>query len=127
MWPYDVPAEVYRYAGPTKRARFGTSLALHRPQGDTGPAQVIVGAPYGAESGVFDGGGAYALEFSVQDGFSTQPTMVFGGESVRTLSQLGASVASGYVGDKSMVVVGGPGSSAVTVDNGAAYVLDLTP
>jgi hypothetical protein len=127
MWPFNVPAEVYRYAGPTKQARFGTSLALYRPFGEVGPAQVIVGAPNGAESGIFAGGGAYALEFSTTDGFAGQPTMIFGGESARALSKLGTSVATGYVGEKSMAVVGGPGSSAVTVDNGSAYVLDLTP
>lgn len=127
MWPFDVPAQVYRQAGPTTRARFGSSLALLGPQDGTGPAQVIVGAPFGAESGIFAGGSAYALTFTAEVGFSKQPKMSFGGESTRALSQLGASVATGPVGGKSMVVVGGPGSSAVTVDNGAAYVFDLSP
>jgi hypothetical protein len=126
MWPFSVNAELYRIAGATKGARFGESLSLHRAQGAQGPAQVIVGAPYGALSGLFDGGGAYALEFSATSGFSAQPMMLFGGESARGLSQLGASVSTGHIGDRSMVVVGGPGSSAVSVDNGAAYVLDLT-
>ena len=125
LWPYDVSAEIYRRAGATKQARFGTSLALSEPQGD-GPSQLIVGAPYGAASGVFAGGSAYALTFSSETGFSETSAVSFGGESFRPFSMLGTSVSVGRVGGTSMIAVGGPDASAVSVDNGAAYVLTLS-
>ena len=125
LWPLDVPAQNYRRAGATKRAWFGASLALTESADVGSPSLVVVGAPNAALSGVFDGGGAYALSFSPESGFSDVPEMSFSGESFRPLSKLGTSVATGRLGDAQMVVVGGPDSSAANLDNGGAYVMEI--
>ena len=128
MWPVGVSAQLYRALGTGERERFGASIDLLPGAGPQGAAQVVVGVSHGAASGAYSGGGAVVLDFVGGDeGFSSQPAMLFGGEATRVQSLLGFVVSAGTVGQRRLVVVGGPGSSSVSVDNGAAYILDLTP
>ncbi|MDP6947023.1 MAG: hypothetical protein QF464_22935, partial [Myxococcota bacterium] len=89
-------------------------------------ALIVVGDPLGAAGGTVGGGGVQVLRFATGVGFDPIPVATFGGESTRLQSVLGISVSGGLVSGRPMIAVGGPGSSSVGVDNGAAYVLDLS-
>lgn len=108
------------YAG----ERLGFSLSS--APDPSGGSLAVLGGPFGASSGVADTGGAVVYSVGAM-GFAADPRLVVAGESIGS-GQLGYSVsASGAAGGRTVIAVGAPWSSLVSVDDGASYAFALTP
>jgi hypothetical protein len=110
--------------GRTRGGSFGFSVALV-PSFSGSRAAVAVGVPFGVVGSVRSGG-VYLFDFR-NGGLDAEPSMAFGGESVRAGGEVGHAIAGGVVGGRPFLAVGGTLASGAGRDLGAVYSLDLGP
>jgi len=119
----------YWLHGSVQDEQFGRSVALVPEVSSDGRAGVLVGSPQGRLSGVDRTGGAQLFEFVINDpanyGLNSRPLASFGGETTAPDSRLGEQVSAGLVNGVPYAVVGGYRADGLSIDSGAAYVLDL--
>ena len=109
---------------------FGRSVALVPGVSSDGRAGLLVGSPQGNLSGVDRTGGAQLFEFLIDPahyGLSSTPLASFGGETTAADSRLGEQVSAGLLNGAPYAVVAGYQADGLSIDSGAAYVLDLGP
>ena len=128
--PLDTQAGTWRIDGEADDAWFGLGVALVPNMSAPGRAGLAIGAPYGKQSGVLSAGGVQVFRFEddpAQPSFGIDPLPVasMGGETDRTGGRMGAFLAAGLAGDDPILVTGGWESSALGLDEGAAYVMNL--
>ena len=103
--------------GASAGERLGSSVALGRAP--DGGAVALLGGPLGASAGRVDTGGAVAVGIDSSANFGAVRMQVSG--DTRGQSLLGTRVALRRSGARLYVAVAAPFSSAVGVDDGAAY------
>jgi hypothetical protein len=121
----------YFVHGKVHNEQFGRSVALVPALSSDGRAGLMVGAPLSNTSGTELAGGATIYEFIISDpvnyGLNPVPVASFGGETWAIDSRLGEQVCATAQNGAPYAVVGGYRADGLSVDNGAAYVLPISP
>ena len=122
--PYNTG--VWMLLGAVDDEEFGRAVAVVPNAVSPGIAGLLVGSPFGNQSGVVRSGGAAIFRVDADPdsetyGLDPRPLFVFGGETGRSGGRLGEQVAAGMMGDAPVVIMGGYEASGVGLDQGAAY------
>ncbi len=124
---------VFFVTGSVNGERLGESVALVPQVSGRGRAGLLVGAPYSGFAGPPLTGGAMMFRYNRAGtprqplGIVTPPIAAFGGETIRSGGAMGARLQAGLLDGRAVAIIGGPTSSGLSVDQGAAYVMRLDP
>jgi hypothetical protein len=105
--------------------RLGSSVALVAGAGPSGLPAIAAGSPEGDSAGPANTGGAVVLRYGAA-GFEATPITTLVGETFQVDGMLGASMSGSRDGNPELIV-GAPWSGALSQEQGAAYLLDLSP
>jgi len=133
--PFIPPAAttgLWRYDGETDDEWLGHGVALI-PNG-TGPgvASMAISSTFSGLNGTAQSGAVRVVRWNADPasttyGFEPAPQAVVGGETWRTGSRFGEILAAGTLDDTPVLLVGGPQTSAIGLDEGAAWMMKLAP
>lgn len=127
LLPLDGLTSIYGVKSELAGSLFGESLALIPDPLDPTRAAVAVGMPQGDLGGTALGGGVAIYRWddtTDPPGLDDVPWGILGGESFAP-GELGLTVVGEVVDGRSLLLVGAPTSSALGLEVGAAYVLEV--
>jgi hypothetical protein len=128
--PPSATSGLWRYDGETDDEWLGLDVALVPDGAGPGVAAMAIGSPFSDLNGTVRSGAVRIVTWnddptSPDHGFQTLPMAAMGGESWRAGGRFGESLAAGKRGDVPVVLIGGRESSALGLDEGAAWVMEL--
>ena len=96
-----------------------------------GRAGLAVGGPFGDAAGVVRSGNVKLFRFiadpqSTHHGLDPEPLAIIGGETDRPGSQFGLTLHAGTTDGHAFLIIGAHESSALGLDQGAAYLVNLS-
>jgi hypothetical protein len=130
--PPSATAGLWRYDGETDDEWLGRDVTLIPDGAGPGVAAMAIGSAYSDLSGTVRAGAVRVLKWNPDPddpdyGFDPTPIAVMGGETWRTGGRFGEALAAGKRGEVPVVLIGGLEASAIGLDEGAAWVLELAP
>lgn len=130
LWPLmDSLEDDWRLLGTAVNGRLGWDVDIV-PEYAGGRGLLAAGEPRGDLAGIEWSGGVELFEWSPGTGgigrMAPVPVAIFTGEGVRD-GQSGALVNAGLLNGVGALVVGAPRSDAQSVDQGAAWIVEIAP
>ena len=130
--PLSFGSGIWRVDGEDADEWFGAAVELVPDLSEPGRAGLAIGGPFGARSGVVRAGGVKLFRVDADPasptyGIDPEPVAFIGGETDRTGGQLGLYTSSTWFGDRAALAIGAYESSALGLDEGASFFVDLAP